>query len=184
MSGDALIRGLLPGDVKVAVVVCTQAARHAERVHHLAQVSASLLGQAFAGALLMASLQKGDSRVNLQVECDGPLRGLFVDAGADGVVRGYVKNPHVDMQSAPGPYRWRPALGNTGFLSVLRDVGAEYYRSSVALEHLDLPKDLAHYFATSDQVPTRVAVEVAEAGEVPLGVVAGVLLQALPGAQK
>lgn len=183
MGADGMVRGLLPGNLKVAVVVCTQAARQAQAAHHLAPVSATLLGQAFAGALLTASLQKGDSRVNLQVECDGPLRGLFVDAGADGQVRGYAKNTHLDVQLGEGPWRWRPALGNSGFLSVLRDVGEEYYRSAVELSAMALGPDLNGYFATSDQVPTAVAVHVQPGSGEPLGVVAGVLVQALPDGQ-
>lgn len=177
---DGVVRGLLPGDLKVVVAVLTDTARDARARHRLAPTSASLLAQGLAGGVLLASLQKGDSRVNLQVECDGQFRGLFVDAGATGEVRGYAKNPDVDLELGQGEFRWRGALGNSGFLSVLRDIGAEYYRSSVALTSMDLARDLDHYFETSDQVPTRVALAVrADPGE-PLGAVAGVLVQTLP----
>ncbi|MEW5740168.1 MAG: Hsp33 family molecular chaperone HslO [Myxococcota bacterium] len=177
---DGVLRGLLPGDLRVVVAVVTDAAREARARHALAPTSATLLGQAIAGAVLLASLQKGDSRVNLQVECDGQLKGLFVDAGADGTVRGYAKNPHVDLELGQGEFRWRGALGNAGFLSVLRDIGAEYYRSSVALQAMDLARDLDHYFELSDQVPTRVAIAARRDGPEVLGAVAGVLVQALP----
>lgn len=177
---DGVLRGLLPGDLRVVVAVVTDTAREARARHRLAPTSAALLGQAIAGGALLAALQKGDSRVNLQVECDGQLKGLFVDAGADGTVRGYAKNPHVDLELQEGDFRWRGALGNSGFLSVLRDLGTEYYRSSVALVAMDLAKDLHHYFETSDQVPTRVAIATRRAEAEPLGAVVGVLLQALP----
>lgn len=178
---DAVARALLePKGLKVVVAVCTQVAREARQRHHLASVSAALMGQGLVGGVLLASLQKGDSRLNLQLEVDGALRGLFVDASAAGAVRGYVKNPDLDVELAEGPFRWRAALGNQGFLSVLRDVEGDYYRSSVELTHLDLALDLNHYFATSDQVPTRVAIEVQRRGEEALGVVAGVLVQRLP----
>lgn len=127
----------------------------------------------------MASLQKGETRVNLQLECDGALGGFFVDAGGGGV-RGYAKNPEVDVELGEGPFRWRAALGNSGFLSVLRDLGTEYYRSSVELSAMDVSEDLNHYFAVSEQIPTRVALEVLATGDERLGVVAGVLIQRLP----
>ena len=124
----------------------------------------------------MAALQKGQQRVNVQVECDGPLRGLFVDAGADGTVRGYVKNALFQLEAVEGEFKWRPALGNSGFLSVLRDVGSEYYRSSVELKALSLASDLNYYFDTSEQVTTRLALEVMhhEDGEVEVEVEAEV----------
>lgn len=177
---DGVVRGLLPGELRAVVAVVTDTAREARVRHALAPTSAALLGQGLAGASLLAALQKGDSRVNLQVECDGQLRGFFVDAGANGEVRGYVKNAHVDLELGEGEFRWRGALGNDGFLSVLRDIGTEYYRSSVQLRAMDLAKDLDHYFEVSDQVPTRVALTMRSVGDEPLGVVAGALVQVLP----
>lgn len=177
---DGVVRGLLPGELRAVVAVVTDTAREARVRHALAPTSAALLGQGLAGASLLAALQKGDSRVNLQVECDGQLRGFFVDAGADGEVRGYVKNPHVDLELGEGEFRWRGALGNDGFLSVLRDIGTEYYRSSVQLRSMDLAKDLDHYFEVSDQVPTHVALTMRSVRDEPLAIVAGALVQVLP----
>lgn len=181
---DGVIRSLLPGDLKVALAVVTQVSRDARGRHRLAPVSASLLAQGIAAGVLMGALQKGDSRINLQLECDGPFRGFFVDAGADGSVRGYAKNPHLDVELGEGPFRWRAALGNSGFVSVLRDIGEEYYRSSVELKAMSLGEDLNHYFATSDQVPTRVAIDVRKDSGEALGAVAGVLVQALPSGDR
>lgn len=182
VPADAVVRGLIArGNLTVSVVVCTQAAREGARRHQLHPVSATLLAQATAGALLLASLQKGEARLNLQLEVDGPLRGLFVDAGGNGDVRGYAKNPWLDVELGQGPFRWRAALGNSGFLSVLREQGnGEYYRSSVELKHFDLAQDLGEYFRASDQVATAVALEVVPLPGQPLGLVAGALLQCLP----
>lgn len=179
---DARVRALWADKgLTATAVVVTQAAREGQRLHGLHDVSAMLLGQALAAGALLASLQKDQTRVNLQLECDGPLRGLFVDAGEDGGLRGYVKNPYLDVEGNLGPHRWRPALGNSGFLSVLKDLGqTEFYRSSVQLAAMDPAVDLAHYFATSEQVATRVALAVVRAPPEPLGAVAGVVIQALP----
>jgi molecular chaperone Hsp33 len=177
---DGVIRALIEGNLLVSLTVVTEAAREARARHQLRSVSASLLGQGLAGGVLLGSLQKSESRINLQVECDGPLAGFFVDATATGDCRGYVKNPSLQIELGEGPFRWRAALGNSGFLSVLRDVGEEFYRSSVQLEAMSVPGDLDRYFAISDQVPTTVAIDVRhDAGEV-LGAVAGVLVQSLP----
>jgi molecular chaperone Hsp33 len=166
-------------NVTASLAVVSTVAQEARRRHRLEPVSAALLGRAFAGAAAMASLQKGASRVNLQLECDGPLRGLFVDAGTDGALRGYVKNPDVGVELS-GAFRWRAALGNAGFLSVLRDLGHDYYRSSVELTAFDVAGDLNHFFVASEQVKTAVALSASARGDEPLGCVAGVLLQVLP----
>lgn len=180
VSADAVVKSLIEAtNLSVVVAWVPGVAREASTRHQLQPVSAVLLGQTFAAAAVLAGLQKGDSRVNLQLECDGALRGLFVDAGADGTMRGYVKNTLVDVELGSA-FRWRAALGNRGFLSVLRDIGHEYYRSSIELEAFELGPDLNRFFTISEQVQTRVAVSSAPVGADPLGRLAAVLVQALP----
>jgi molecular chaperone Hsp33 len=187
---DELVSGLLKEtDLRVVLVTASELARRARELHRSATASASLMAQGLTAGALLAALQKSDSRVNLQLECDGPLRGLFVDGDTSGVLRGYVKNPLVSHAGAEGQYHWRPALGNKGFLSVLRDLGGgEYYRSSVELERFDLAKDLERYFTISDQVPSRVYLTVlpekSDGSAEPLGLVAGLLLQPLPNGDR
>lgn len=181
---DALVRALLePAEVRICAVVATAAAREARDLHQLGHGAAAVLAQGLAAGALVASLQKDDARINLQLECDGQLRGMFVDASGAGAVRGYVKNPWLELEGQVGAFQWRPALGNKGFLSVLREQeGGEFYRSAVELTAFGLAEDLNHYFATSDQVATCVALHVAPAPGERLGAVVGVLVQALPSA--
>jgi molecular chaperone Hsp33 len=184
-SRDHLIRAIRrePG-IRVIVAFATQAARAARDSHRCAPTSAALLAQGLtAGALLASVLEKERGRVNLQVACDGPAAGMFIDAGTDGSVRGYVKNPSVYFPSGPlEALRPERALGRSGYVSVLRDFGAgEVYRGMVELAACELPADLDHYFATSEQTDTAVALSVLPAPGEPLGMVAGALLQRLPG---
>jgi len=183
---DELAGGLLKAlDLRVLVVCCTGAARTIATKHGAAPAAAGVLGQGVAAGLLLAGLSKSESRLNLQLECDGPLRGMFVDADTDGNVRGYVKNPAVQVQVASREFRFRPALGNSGFLSVLRDLGnGEYYRSSVELQALELGADVERYLEQSDQVESVLRLEVQESGGEVLGRVAGLLLQPLPAGDR
>jgi molecular chaperone Hsp33 len=163
---DSIVRGVMPAaDLKWAVCLTQGLKQEAKGHHGLTEPAAEMLGEAITASVLLAALEKGGTRINLQLECDGPLRGLFVDASADGAVRGYVKNQELAGLAA--------AMGKGGYLSVLRDLGrGEHYRSSVELAAMQLGPDLERYFAVSDQVPTRVA----------LTANGGVLLQCLPGA--
>jgi molecular chaperone Hsp33 len=179
---DELVTALLrESGLRVVVVTAGELAREGRRLQRAKGAAAALFSQALVGGLLVGALQKGRARIHLQIECDGPLRGVFVDANAEGHVRGYVKNPQVSWEGEAGAFRWRPALGNSGFLSVLRDLGGgEYYRSAVELVHFDLGQDLQRYFKTSEQLETVLSLTaLADAGE-PLARVAGVLIQPLP----
>ena len=178
---DRLVRGLLPDlGLRAVYVRVGDTARMARVLHGLYPTSARLFAEAIAGGLLVGALQKDEARVNLQIECDGPLKGLLVDADAHGSVRGYVRTPEVNFvdEAERGD---RAALGGSGFLSVLRDLGkGNWYRAHLELKEFVLARDLARYFAESEQVDTALDVAVRRDGDEPLGEVAGLLFQKLP----
>jgi molecular chaperone Hsp33 len=178
---DRLCRGLIPSrGLRAVFVRLGDTARMARMLHGLYPTSARLFAEALAAGALLGALQKEKGRVNLQVECDGPIGGLFVDADPDGNVRGYVRRPavHFPGDAARGAHA---ALGGSGYLSVLRDPGGgQYYRSAVQLEAFDLAEDLRRWFASSEQVATALDLAVVARDGEPLGDVAGLLVQRLP----
>jgi len=178
---DRLCRGLFPSrGLRAVFVRVGDTARMARVLHGLYPTSARLFAQALAAGALLGALQKDKGRVNLQLQCDGPLAGLFVDAQPEGSLRGYVRSPSVNF--AGDPERGdRAALGGMGYLSVLRDLGGgQHYRSAVQLEALDLAGDLRRWFEASEQVSTALDLAVVPRGDEPLGDAAGVLVQRLP----
>jgi molecular chaperone Hsp33 len=180
---SSVLTGLIrePG-IRVLLAEVTEVAQKAQQSHGLFPGASVMLAQGLAAGALLAALQKENQPVNLQLECDGPLRGLFVDAQPDGSLRGYVKNRYVEFEGGAGAYRFRPILGNKGYLSVLRDFGnGEFYRSSVELSHFDLSADLQAFFAQSEQTVTEVGLGVLAGADGQLLAAVGVVLQALPG---
>ncbi len=180
---DSIVRGLVRHkELLIVAAEATDAARLARERHGLAPSSSALLGEGLLAGALIAALQKAEgTRLNLQVECDGPAQGLFVDADTFGRVRGYVKNKAVRFPPAPR-FSTKPLFGASGFVSVLRDVDGVFYRGAVGLEHRELAQDLEHYFTTSEQLDTAVALEVLADGDEELGWVGGLLVQKLPDA--
>ncbi len=178
---DELFTALLPGTgLRVVAALTTNLSREAHRIHGAGPGSAALLAEALTAVALLGALQKERTRVSLQLECDGPVRGLFVDADG-GSLRGYVKRPGLALVGDEGTFHWRPLLGNSGYLSVLRDLGkGEYYRSSVELEAFELGRDLERYFRVSDQVETLARIRTVPVGQELFGAVGGLLLQKLP----
>lgn len=178
---DALLRGLVgPAGLRIIQVEATDLSRMARMLHGLAPTAAVIFGESLAAGLLLGALQKDRSRVNLALEVDGPLSGLLVDADTDGNVRGRVRRPDVNFPGDPsvGP---RAALGGSGTLSVLRDLGkGEFYRGSVEFVPGTLTENLRRYFAASEQVATALDVRVLADGSEPLGKVAGIVVQKMP----
>jgi molecular chaperone Hsp33 len=178
---DRLCRGVFPSrGLRAAFVRVGDTARMARVLHGLYPTSARLFAQALAAGALLGALEKEKGRVNLQLECDGPLAGLLVDADAEGNVRGWLRGAAVNFPGDPERGA-RAALGGSGYLSVLRDLGGgQHYRSAVELEALDLPGDLRRWFDASEQVATALDLAVVARGDEPLGDAAGVLVQRLP----
>jgi molecular chaperone Hsp33 len=178
---DHLVRGIIAcRGLRLVYARVTDTARIARMLHGCYPTAASLFAEALAAGVLLGALQKDRSRVNLQLECDGPLGGLFVDSDTDGNVRGYVRRPEVNFPGEPRA-GMRAALGRSGFLSVLRDFGGgNLYRGSVELGEDDLAGYLRRYFSESEQIETALDLRVARRSGEPLGEVAGILAQKLP----
>lgn len=178
---DRIARAMVPGHRLLAVAcVATDTARDARRRHDLADSSAAFLGKGLCAGLLLGALQKEETHhVNVQVGCDGPVGGLFVDALPTGQVRGYVREHSVSFPVA-ARFDDEVMLGREGYVAVLRERDGEFYRGVVDLEHRDLTLALEHYYRQSEQTATTLQLECLAEGEEVLGWVGGVLVQAMP----
>jgi molecular chaperone Hsp33 len=130
-------------------------------------------------------MKREGARVNLRIKGNGPLKGLFVDAGVDGTVRGYVFNPQIELPpNALGKLDVGGAIGSEGFLYVVRDIGYGYpYSSTVELVSGEIGDDVTHYLANSEQTPSALLLGVFVGAQ---GVTAsgGLLLQVMPKAAR
>ncbi|AUC60913.1 molecular chaperone Hsp33 [Cyanobacterium sp. HL-69] len=182
---DQLIRATAAdGGIRAVGVITTKSVQVAKDRHNLSYVATAALGRAMSSGLLLASSMKQEgSRVNIKIKGNGPLGGILVDAGMDGTVRGYVANPSVELPpNAMGKLDVGKAVGNEGFLYVIKDVGYGYpYSSTVELVSGEVGEDIASYLVNSEQTASAllVGVFVGKDGVTASG---GMLLQVLPKA--
>jgi molecular chaperone Hsp33 len=182
--GDRLIRATAAGGgIRAVGTITTRLVDEARSRHGLSYVATAALGRTMsAGLLLASSMKRPGSRVNLRFRGDGPLKGIMVDAGLDGTVRGYVSNPTVELPPKPnGKLDVGGAIG-PGFLYVVRDAGYGYpYSSTTEIVSGEIGDDITHYLALSEQTPSAVSlgVFVDQGGVVASG---GLMLQILPRA--
>ncbi|HRG50780.1 MAG TPA: Hsp33 family molecular chaperone HslO [Pseudomonadales bacterium] len=132
-----------------------------------------LLGESVAAVALLSANIKLQGRLAIQARGDGALRLLVAESSQNAGVRGVIE---LDDR-AENTLALRELLGD-GYLAVtlLPDVG-ESYQGIVPLQGARLQDCLAAYFQQSEQLET--ALWLASDGETA----AGLLLQAMPGAQ-
>ncbi len=184
---DQLVRATAAGGgIRAVGVITTKLTEEARQRHNLSYVATAALGRLMSGGLLLASsMKRPGSRISLQIKGDGPMRGLMVDAGLDGTVRGYVHRPGVELPlNDKGKLDVGGAIGSGGLLYVVRDTGVGYhYSSTVELVSGEIGEDLTYYLATSEQTPSALLVGVFMDGAGDcVDAAGGLLIQILPKA--
>ncbi|PDY76890.1 redox-regulated molecular chaperone HslO [Bacillus cereus] len=184
---DYLVKALaFDGEVRAYSVRTTNTVSEAQRRHDTWRTASAALGRSLTAGTMMGAMLKGEQKLTIKVEGNGPIGPILVDAHANGDVRGYVTNPHVDFEGTEqGKLRVYQAVGTEGFVTVIKDIGMrEPFIGQSPIVSGELGEDFTYYFAVSEQTPSSVGVGVLVNGDDSVLAAGGFILQIMPGAQE
>lgn len=180
---DYIIRGTAANDeVRFFAAYTKEVVEMARKDHNTSPVATAALGRLLTAGAMMGSMCKNDSDVlTLQIQCNGPIGGLTVTADSKANVKGYVNNPNVMLPpNKDGKLDVGGAL-DLGVLTVIKDIGLkEPYSGQTHLVSGEIAEDLTYYFATSEQIPTSVALGVLMNKDNTVRHAGGFIIQLMP----
>ncbi len=161
---DRIIKCLAyEGKVSIKCINSTNLVEEARKIHDLSPVTTAALGRLLTmGSLMGSNLKKDDDKITLQIKSNGPIETMIVVADKLADVKGYIKNPNVDISLKPdGKLDVGTAVGKDGMLYIIKDIGLkEPYVGLTPLVSGEIAEDFTEYFAKSEQIPTAVALGV------------------------
>ena len=176
MSEDYIVRAMAADNqIRAFAITSRNIVETARQHHNTSPVATAALGRLLTGGAMMGVMMKGD----------GPINGVTVTADSHGNVKGYVGNPNVII---PANYAGKLDVGAAigyGTLTVIKDMGLkEPYSSQVPLGTSEVAEDLTYYFATSEQVPSAVALGVLMEKNNTVKQAGGFIVQLMPFAEE
>lgn len=180
---DYLVRATAEG-FRTFAAVTTNLTDEARRRHNCFPVASAALGRTMTAALLLAANLKTEESLTIRISGNGPLREVIADAYAEGKVRGYVKNPHVDLPLKGVKLDVGRAVGE-GHIYVTRFTGLKQpFTGSAPLLSGEIAEDVTNYLLVSEQTPSSVSLGVLVEPNMSVSAAGGFMVQALPGANE
>lgn len=173
---------LADGSVRMTVVSAAHIVNQMRANHRLGLLETYVLGQAYIAGLLLTSTVKGNDRVQLNIECGGPIKGISIEAWAVGAVRGYLVENPIKLEK-PLTSLDTSMLFGPGFVTVTRvlEGSKEPVSGTVMMQYGNIAKDLALYFDESEQTPTLFYISLGFDRNGNVKGAGGIFIQAMPG---
>ena len=186
-NSDYIVRATAANhQIRAFAISSTNTIEEARQRHNTSPIATVALGRLMSAGAMMGAMMKGDDDIiTIQIKGDGPIGGLTVTADAKANVKGYVNHPEVKLPlNSAGQLDVEKALG-IGVLSVIKDIGLkEPYVGDTILVTSDVTQDITYYFATSEQVPTSVGLNVIMSKDNTVKSAGGFIIQLLPDASE
>ncbi|MGM9949055.1 MAG: Hsp33 family molecular chaperone HslO [Lysinibacillus sp.] len=185
--GDYLVRALgYGGQVRAFAARTTETVSEAQQRHNTWPIVSAALGRAMTASVMMGAMLKGEDKLTVKIEGDGPIGPIIIDADAKGDVRGFVTNGQVHFDlNEHGKLDVRAGVGTEGFLTVVKDLGMrDMFSSQTPIVSGEIAEDFTYYFATSEQVPSSVGLGVLVNSDNTILAAGGFILQLMPDCEE
>lgn len=182
---DYLVKALAyEGFVRAYAVNATETIAEAQRRHDTWNTSSAALGRTMIGALMLGATLKGEDKMTVKIEGNGPAGAIVVDSNGKGEVKGYIKNPHISLPlNEVGKIDVRGAVGTEGMFTVIKDLGLkEPFSGQTPIVSGEIGEDFTYYLAVSEQIPSAVGVSVLVDKDDSIKTAGGFMIQIMPGA--
>ena len=174
----------MDGAIRIFVAITTDLVNEAQKIHKTYPTATAALGRTLTiSAIMGAGMKNETDSTTIQFKGDGPLGSIVAVCDNKAQVRGYVVNPFVDIpRKENGKLDVGTAVGK-GFLNVIRDLGMkEPYAGQVPIVTGEIAEDMTYYFASSEQIPTAIALGVLVNPDMSVKCAGGFMLQLMPEA--
>ena len=180
---DYLFRGLARNDrVRVFGIDAKESISRVCLQHDTLPLTTVAFARFLLAGIIMGCLEKQTQGITMQINSDGPIKSLFLQASANGLFRGYVGKSDGDLSLNEENLSVEKLVGDNGILSVTKTVDSENnFTSDVILTESNITKDIAYYFFTSEQIPTIIDLQVTLNDEGKVNSAKGCLIQLLTG---
>jgi molecular chaperone Hsp33 len=174
---------LADGAVRGVILNGTRMINEMRANHEAGILETLVLGRAYLGVALLSADLKGADQLSVKVDCSGPIKGFLAEANAFGEVRGFLESVPIPIKKPMKDFDLSPFFG-AGFLSVTKHLkdAKQPFTGKVALKYGNIALDLAHYYLTSEQIPTAFNLSIKFDKDGNVTGAGGLFLQAMPEA--
>lgn len=157
----------------------------ARKIHDSWPTATAAFGRVLTGTLITGAMSDNPYRLTVRFSGDGPLGTVLAVSNRRGEVKGYLENPHVDLDlNRSGKLDVGAAIGS-GIITVIKDYGLKNpYHGVAPLQNGEVATDFSYYFAKSEQTPSAVSLGVLVEPDGSVKVSGGLIIQLMPGASE
>lgn len=180
---DYIVRATAADDaIRAFAITSRDMVEEGKNRHNTSPVVTAALGRMLSAGAMMGVMMKGeDDMLTLQIQGNGPMKGITVTADSKGNVKGF---PNVADVMLPPNKDGKLDVGGAidlGIMRVIKDMGLkEPYVGTVPLQTGEIAEDLTYYFATSEQVPSSVGLGVLMNKDNTVAQAGGFIIQLMP----
>ena len=127
---DYLFKGMAR-DKKVRIV-CVDASESVAKIcrqHNTLPLTTMTFSRFLLAGAIMGCLEKDTQGITLQINSDGPIKSLFMQATCNGLIRGYVGKNDGDLDLKE-ELSVEKVVGDNGIFSVTKTIDAEHHFTS------------------------------------------------------